>query len=101
MVSYTLDSGVARREESPATFWIPPQEQRADLRPGDLVKLIFRITVDDEMHVERMWVRVTEIKPEYYIGALDNDPYCTNELQSGMRVEFHSDHVIEIDRPAT
>jgi hypothetical protein len=33
---------------------------------------------------------------EYYVGTLDNDPYCTDEIRSGMRVEFHSDHVIQI-----
>ena len=42
--------------------------------------------------------RFTEVRPESYVGVLDNDPYCTDEIRSGMRVEFHADHVIQIDR---
>lgn len=100
MVSYTLDNGAEIHREAPETFWLPPIEQRETLRPGDLVKLIFRIEFGEETHVERMWVRVTEVRAESYVGVLDNDPYCTDEIQSGMRVEFHADHVIQIDRKA-
>jgi len=96
--TYTLDNGAETHREFPTTFEIPPQKDRDSLRPGDLVKLIFRIEFDDEIHVERMWVRVTEVRPEFYLGILDNDPYCTEEIRSGMRVEFHADHVIQIDR---
>lgn len=67
----------------------------------DLVKLIFRIEFEDETRVERMWVIVTEVRPEFYAGVLDNDPFCTDEIRSGMRVEFHADHVIQIDRAVT
>lgn len=98
MVSYSLDNGAEIHREAPETFWLPPQLERETLRPGDLAKLIFRIESGAEAHVERMWVRVTETKPESYVGVLDNDPYCTDEIQSGMRVEFHADHVIQIDR---
>ena len=97
-VTYTLDNGAEIHRGSPATFKIPPQSERESLRAGDLVKLIFRIEFDDEAHVERMWVIVSEVWPESYIGVLDNDPYCTEEIRSGMRVEFHADHVIQIDR---
>ena len=97
-VTYTLDNGAETHREFPDTFEIPPQEDRERLRPGDLVKLIFRIEFGDEAHVERMWVQVTEVRPESYVGVLDTDPYCTDEICSGMRVEFHADHVIQIDR---
>jgi uncharacterized protein YegJ (DUF2314 family) len=98
--TYTLDSGVERHRESPETFEIPSQAKREGLRPGDLAKLIFRIEIGDEVHVERMWVQVIEARPEFYVGTLDNDPYCTDEIRSGMRVEFHADHVIQIDHVA-
>ena len=97
-VTYTLDNGADTQREFPTTFEIPPQQDRESLHPGDLVKLIFRIEFADEAHVERMWVRVAEVRPEFYVGVLDNDPYCTNEIRSGMKVEFHADHVIQIDR---
>jgi hypothetical protein len=76
-VTYTLDSGVERHQEAPDTFEIPPASEREALTPGQLVKLMFRIDVDGEVHVERMWVIVEEMRPEFYVGVLDNDPYCT------------------------
>ena len=95
--SYTLDSAVETHREFPDTFHIPPQAERGSLRPGDLVKLMFRIQDGEFMHVERMWVIVEEVRPEFYTGVLDNDPYCTADIHSGQKVQFHSDHVIEID----
>jgi len=59
---------------------------------------MFRITVGDEIHVERMWVGVVDARPEFYVGALDNDPYCTEDIRSGDEIQFHSDHVIQILR---
>ena len=99
-VTYTLDDGAATHREFPDTFQIPSQERRESLKPGDLAKLIFRIEFGDEAHVERMWVQVTAVRPEFYVGVLDNDPCCTDEIRSGMRVEFHADHVIDIDHVA-
>ncbi|HET7626114.1 MAG TPA: DUF2314 domain-containing protein [Verrucomicrobiae bacterium] len=95
-VSYTLDDGAGTHREFPTTFEIPSQERRESLKVGDIAKLIFRIEVDDEVHVERMWVQVVEVEPEFYVGVLDNDATSTDEIQAGMRVEFHSDHIIQI-----
>ena len=73
-VTYTLDNGAETHREFPDTFAIPPQHDRESLRPGDLVKLIFRIEFDDEANVERMWVRVAEVRPESYVGVLRWSP---------------------------
>jgi uncharacterized protein YegJ (DUF2314 family) len=97
-VRYTLDNGAETHREFPDTFHIPTQEDRQSLRPDDLVKLMFRIEFDEVAHVERMWVRVTDVMLGSYVGVLDNDPYCTDEIRSGMKVEFHADHVIQTDR---
>ena len=97
-ITYTLDNAAETHREFPSTFQIPPQAERESLRVGDHVKLIFRIEFADEAHVERMWVLVSEVRPESYVGVLDNDPYCTEEIRSGMRVEFHANHVIQIHR---
>ena len=94
--TYTLDDGAETHREFPETFEIPAQSDRESLRSGDFAKLMFRISVGDEVHVERMWVRVQEVNPEFYIGVLDNQPYCTDEIFIGMKVDFHSDHVIQI-----
>jgi hypothetical protein len=96
--TYTLDSGVERNQRAPDTFEIPTLTERESLRPRDLAKLIFRISDGDQVNTERMWVVVREVKPEFYVGELDNDAFCTDEIRSGMRVEFHSDHIIQIRR---
>ena len=95
-VSFTLDSGVTLNREFPDTFEIPPLHARENLEEGDLVKLIFCIEVERIIYRERMWVVVKRVLPEYFIGRLDNDPGCTNEIKSGMEIHFHSDHVIQI-----
>ena len=95
-MKYTLDNGEELNQEFPETFRIPPREERENLLPGELVKLIFRITLEEEQHVERMWVLVKERKDNGYIGELDNDPYCTTELHAGVAVEFRPEHIIQV-----
>jgi uncharacterized protein YegJ (DUF2314 family) len=100
-VKYTLDDGEEIHREAPDTFWLPDAEERRKLQPGQIVKLIFRIEVGDEVHVERMWVKVKGQSPTGYIGELDNDPYCTTDLRAGETVLFQPRHVINIykERP--
>lgn len=88
MIQYSLDNSEKLNLEFPETFHIPARKQRENILPGELVKLIFRISFDEEEHVERMWVIVKERKDNGYIGELDNDPYCTNELRSGDQLFF-------------
>ncbi len=95
-VSFALDSGEECHRAAPDTFELPSKERREHLVEGDLVKLMFRIAIDDKEFVERMWVRVTEVNTGSYAGLLDNDPYSTNEIHSGMRIEFRPEHVIQI-----
>ena len=102
LVSYELDDGEAIHREAPATFWMPPAARRAALAKGDLVKLIFRMTVrdpagdDTQVEVERMWVIVEGRDGDGYRGVLDNDPYCTSDLRNGAVIEFEPRHVIQI-----
>ncbi len=98
---WELDDGEVIAAAHPDTFWLPPLEQREALQPGQLVKLIFRILVADEagneeMHVERMWVIVTRRDGNLYTGELDNQPYCTDEMNPGLPVAFEARHVINI-----
>jgi len=80
----------------PGTFYLPPLEGRTCLVPGDIVKIVFRIEHDGEVDVGRMWVIVQSISPAGYVGALDNRPYCTDELNLGTLVQFGPEHVIQI-----
>ena len=102
LVSWDLDDGEQLHREAPATFWMPPVERRQSLVKGDLVKLIFQMTVRDRstghetLEAERMWVIVQGREGGLYRGVLDNDPYCTRDLVSGAAVTFEPRHVIQI-----
>jgi hypothetical protein len=98
---WELEDGELRHVEAPATFEIPPLSERRSLRTGQIVKLIFRIAVrNDEREraegVERMWVVVDGHDGKYFHGTLDNDPYCTDEIKSGLKVTFEARHIIQI-----
>ena len=97
-VTYSLDNGLALHEAFPSTFEIPPAKERQSLKPGDQAKLIFRIVDGEKVTVERMWVKIKSVRDQEYSGVLDNDPYCTDEIQSGMPVCFEPDHIIQILR---
>ena len=95
---YELDDGEQLHEEAPETFYIPELEQRQNLKVGDCVKLVFRMDqpFKDHISVERMWVEITEIKDEFYIGYLDNDPQGEVLVECGDTVVFQSRHIIAI-----
>ena len=99
---WELDDGEARHRETPNTFYIPPKEVRHSLLVGQNVKLMFRISVEDQdgiqsQEVERMWVLVQQgLVDGQYLGELNNDPYCTKSIQAGMPVVFEPRHVIQV-----
>jgi hypothetical protein len=99
---WCLEDGEQLHGEAPDSFWLPGLCDRQSLQPGDLVKLIFRISVDDEeepLAVERMWVIVREKVGDQYLGILDNNPYAISEneeLWSGVELPFSPRHVIDI-----
>ncbi|MGJ7525564.1 TIR domain-containing protein [Variovorax sp. GB1P17] len=99
---WQLESGVVRHQSNPDTFEIPDEALRRNLKPGNIVKLMFDIEVLDgdlkEISIERMWVIVQERSGPYYIGLLDNDPISCDEdvLSAGDRVVFLPEHVISI-----
>ncbi|GAB3374438.1 hypothetical protein GCM10027431_26980 [Lysobacter rhizosphaerae] len=102
---WLIDDGEVAHQESPETFWIPPLAERQSLEPGSLVKIRFYIRAPNDSgelvdHGERMWVLVKARHDDWYLGALDNDPYCTDAIQAGMELWFQPRHIIDIDRGA-
>lgn len=100
---WMIDDGEAANAATPETYWIPSQADRESLQPGDLVKIRFYIRAPNDSgelvdHGERMWVRVKEHRDGWFLGELDNDPYCTDTIQAGMELWFQPRHVIDIDR---
>jgi len=98
---WCIDDGEKAHRASPENYYIPPQDQRENLRTGSLVKIRFYIRAPDESgqvidHGERMWVHVKQVVGGWYLGELDNDPYCTDTIKSGLEVWFQPKHVIDI-----
>ncbi|KQZ72657.1 hypothetical protein ASE06_09180 [Sphingopyxis sp. Root214] len=100
---WCLENGEAYHAEAPDTFWLPERSRRETLQPGDIAKLIFRISVENEeesVAVERMWVLVREVVPGGYLGVLDNelDAIAENdEFWLGTELPFTAKHVINIE----
>jgi hypothetical protein len=95
-ISYSLEDGEQYNREASSSFAIPAHEKRVTLKPGQIVKLMFRITTDNDMTVERMWVIVTRSEGDWYTGKLDNQPVSTDKIEPDMPVRFQARHVIAI-----
>lgn len=102
-----LRSGEQAHTEHPYTFWIPPLEERKNLRIGQAARLIFDIDLEDEegnieIQGERMWVIFAEKHQNFYISILDNSPGSFElspdaYLCFGAEVPFLPEHIIDID----
>ncbi|MBO1270187.1 DUF2314 domain-containing protein [Shewanella sp. 4t3-1-2LB] len=99
--TFELADAYSRAKENPDTFELPADEKVRTLEPGSLVKLVFLISYENSREEwvtegERMWVEVSENKYPNFTGVLDNDPYCTNEIKSGIVILFTAANVIAI-----
>ncbi len=96
--STDLENAEQIHRENPRTFSIPRSDQRRNLQPGQLVKLIFLIDrpADGEPNAERMWVEVIEVRGSRYVGRLDNEPGYISNLKLGTVLEFGPEHVAAI-----
>ncbi len=77
-----------QHSKHPTTFHIPSREERENVSVGMFVKLVFNES-------ERMWVIVTKIEKNHFIGTLDNDPTVV-DLKCGDEIEFKSKHIIGV-----
>lgn len=101
-----LRSGENVNQENPEDFWIPPLEERLNLKKGDGVKLIFDFEAFDEngnlqIGGERMWVVVKEKIDDFYLGILDNQPASIDEgfLDRNSEIYFKAEHIVDINHP--
>ncbi len=88
----------------PRSYFIPAAAERAALKPGDIVKLVFFLEDPPagSPEAERMWVRVAGREGEVYNGFLDNQPSLIQALQLGDAISFRPEHVAAIAHdPAT
>lgn len=89
---YTLEDGEQRNAAHSHTFYLPPAEDRKNIRVGGYAKLIFV----GRRGTERMWVRVSHQEADgSYTGVLDNNPVF-GHAKCGDPVRFEAKHVIGI-----
>lgn len=86
-----LSDGVERNRLYPDTFSIPSEEDKDEIRPGDLVKAEFAMSD----WAERMWVEVTAVRRGHIVGQLSNTPAGIPRLQPGRKVKLKRKHVID------
>lgn len=79
-------------------FDLPKRKKLLKLKPGDLVKLRFKVGSDDP---ERMWVILEKCTDsELWSGKIDNDSEQKETLRvlpAGKIVHFHPLDIIAID----
>lgn len=65
---------------------------------GDAVQRLFKYKHPiDRCEGERMWVVITEVRPEGILfGYLDNDPLNIDSIKAGDVVEFHSKEALDV-----
>ncbi len=99
--SWELDSALRRHELHPDTFEIPLKQELAELRVGDLVKLLFLFPGKDEsgtdaVRCERMWVTIEQISDSDYVGRLESQPTLSNVLKLRDTIRFERRHIASI-----
>jgi len=91
---WRLESGVESHRRSPETFWIPDNDEKALIRPGCHVKLMFLST---DNWRERMWIEVTKVGRRRLVGRVANAPIGVVGLEWDQKVRFGLGDVIDID----
>lgn len=88
-----IDSGLDRHRDHPDSFWVPSADEKAELRPGDRVKLMWSVK-RMQATGERMWVTVTHRDGDQLTGKLENWALFVH-LEAGETVKFHIDDIID------
>jgi len=98
-LSWHLDDAQELSSLYPYTFHKPSQKVVSLLKPGNQAKLIFRFESSDPEapQAERMWVEITEVLGDHFVGYLDNDPVHINDLKYKDEILFNEKHIIATD----
>ncbi len=88
-----LVSGVDQNRRYPESFFIPSEDERRSVQPGDVVKIYFSMK---DGWAERMWVEVRAVKRRHIVGTLNNQPIGIPRLCSGDKVRFRPEHIIDM-----
>lgn len=90
--SWVLSDTRPMQEESPYTFFVPSDAEKAALEPGDLVRLRF----EGDAGAERMWVLFKGRDEKGCFGVLDNEPAEISDLHMHDEVRFQNHHILSV-----
>lgn len=90
---FTLLNGIELNTAHPNTFFIPSDEEKNELVPGDFVKI--GVSFDStSINTERFWLRVKTISTDGVKGIVDNDLVFTEmhglDYQDEMSIKFEN-----------
>jgi hypothetical protein len=91
---FTLDDIALTATEMIYNNQIPANEEKENVKSGDLVKLLF---TNKDGFVERMWVEVLERENHIFKGILRNAAVELEVLHESKMIYFHSNHIYDID----
>lgn len=95
---------VSEEKNEYALALVPTEVERFSIASGDLVKLCFLydkpLPSPEGFGSERMWVIAGTQFETHWVGTLDNSPRLTGSLKSGDPVNFHPNHIFQIERDA-
>jgi hypothetical protein len=100
MPTWYLENADALAAAHKYTFYKTPRDLIAKVKPGELVKLIFKLeSADpDTPSGERMWVLVDSIEPDgTFKGRLNNEPQWITDLKLDDSVSFDASHIINTE----
>jgi hypothetical protein len=100
MTTWTLEDADKIATAHKYTFYKPPRDIIAQIKPGEVVKLIFCFESDDPEapRAERMWVLVDEINADgTFVGRLNNEPRWIKDLKLDDRVSFDASNIINTE----
>ena len=90
-----IECGLDHHRRWPESFQVPSDEEKAELRPGDLVKLQWSVK-RYAASGERMWVEITGRDGDRFIGRLTSLPVFVHR-DPGETVRFRVDDIIDCD----
>lgn len=88
-----VECGLDNHRRWPESFWVPGDEEKAELEAGDTVRLAWSVK-RYAASGERMWVEITHRDGDRLVGRLKNWPVFVH-LTHGEIVRFHIDDIID------
>ena len=80
--------------------YIPPEDERNDIRVGYLCKVIFALgdpPIVGGADGEAIWLKVIKASKKRYVGELMDDPVVITGIMPGDLVDFEPRHIAAID----